>query len=101
MNLSGVPPNQPLTQCSESLPYTRSLHCHMVGTTGSHRLCTMLMYNVMDSPIGIVPITRIAARDQLLDEGRAAPGNESKLFEKDIYGPKGQSRHRGTRSPRN
>ena len=52
--------------------------------------CATLMYNVVDSPVGVVPVTRVdAARDQLSDEWRTAPGNGSKLLEKEIYGPKG------------
>ena len=52
--------------------------------------CAMLMYNVVDSPVGVVPVTRVdAAPDQLSDEWRAAPGNESKHLENDVYGPEG------------
>jgi Amidase len=52
--------------------------------------CATAMYNVMDSPVGVVPVTRVdPARDELSDAWRAAPGNGSKLVEGDIYGPKG------------
>src|SRR6266404_1564082 len=38
-----------------------------------------LMYNVVDSPVGVIPVTRVdAERDGLSDEWRAAPGNGSK-----------------------
>jgi len=52
--------------------------------------CATVMYNVMDSPVGVVPVTRVdPARDGLSDAWRAAPGNGSKLVEGDLYGPKG------------
>ncbi|KAI9509118.1 amidase [Russula earlei] len=52
--------------------------------------CSTVMYNVMDSPVGVVPVTRVdPARDDLSDEWRAASGNGSKLIEGDIYGRKG------------
>ena len=52
--------------------------------------CATLMYNVVDSPVGVVPVTRVdAAQDQLSDAWRAAPGNGSKILESELYGPKG------------
>jgi len=52
--------------------------------------CATLMYNIMDSPVGVVPVTRVdPARDGLSDEWRAAPGNGSKILEDEVYGPKG------------
>ncbi|KAI9440853.1 amidase [Lactarius indigo] len=52
--------------------------------------CATLLYNVVDSPVGVVPVTRVdAERDRLSDEWRAAPGNGSKLLESAMYGPKG------------
>jgi Asp-tRNA(Asn)/Glu-tRNA(Gln) amidotransferase A subunit family amidase len=52
--------------------------------------CATLMYNIVDSPVGVVPVTRVdPARDELSDEWRAAPGNGSKILESDVYGPKG------------
>ena len=52
--------------------------------------CATLMYNIVDSPVGAVPVTRVdPARDELSDEWRAAPGNGSKILESEIYGPKG------------
>jgi Amidase len=52
--------------------------------------CATAMYNIVDSPVGVVPVTRVdAARDGLSDEWRAAPGNGSKILEGDLYGPKG------------
>ena len=52
--------------------------------------CATLVYNVIDSPVGVIPVTRVdPARDALSDEWRAAPGNGSKLLENELYGPKG------------
>ena len=52
--------------------------------------CATLIYNIVDSPVGVIPVTRVdPARDELSDEWRAAPGDGSKILEKDIYGPKG------------
>jgi Asp-tRNA(Asn)/Glu-tRNA(Gln) amidotransferase A subunit family amidase len=52
--------------------------------------CSTLVYNVVDSPVGVVPVTRVdATRDALSDTWRTAPGNGSKLLEAEVYGPKG------------
>jgi Asp-tRNA(Asn)/Glu-tRNA(Gln) amidotransferase A subunit family amidase len=52
--------------------------------------CATLLYNIIDSPVGVVPVTRVdPARDALSDDWRAAPGNGSKLLEDELYGPKG------------
>ena len=52
--------------------------------------CSTLMYNIVDSPVGVVPVTRVdPARDALSDAWRAAPGGGSKLLERELYGPKG------------
>ena len=52
--------------------------------------CATLVYNMIDSPVGVIPVTRVdPARDALSDEWRAAPGNGSKLLENELYGPKG------------
>jgi amidase len=52
--------------------------------------CATLIYNIVDSPVGVVPVTRVdPARDELSDEWRAAPGNGSKILEDEVYGPKG------------
>ena len=52
--------------------------------------CSTILYNIVDSPVGVIPVTRIdAARDGLSDEWRAAPGNGSKLLEGALYGPNG------------
>lgn len=52
--------------------------------------CSTLLYNIVDSPVGVVPVTRVdPARDALSDAWRAAPGGGSKLLERELYGPKG------------
>ena len=52
--------------------------------------CATILYNVVESPVGVIPVTRVdAARDGLSDEWRIAPGNGSKLLEKALYGPDG------------
>ncbi|KAH9057420.1 amidase [Lactarius vividus] len=52
--------------------------------------CSTLLYNVVDSPVGVVPVTRVdATRDGLSDAWGAAPGNGSKILEGALYGPDG------------
>ncbi|KAH9057421.1 amidase [Lactarius vividus] len=52
--------------------------------------CSTLLYNIVDSPVGVVPVTRVdPARDALSDAWRAAPGAGSKILERGLYGPKG------------
>jgi amidase len=52
--------------------------------------CSTLVWNVVDSPVGVVPVTRVdPARDALSDAWRTAPCDGSKLLESEIYGPKG------------
>jgi Asp-tRNA(Asn)/Glu-tRNA(Gln) amidotransferase A subunit family amidase len=52
--------------------------------------CATSIWNVVDSPVGVVPVTRVdPALDELSDEWRAGPGNGSKLLEKEVYGPNG------------
>jgi Asp-tRNA(Asn)/Glu-tRNA(Gln) amidotransferase A subunit family amidase len=52
--------------------------------------CSTLVYNVVNSPVGVIPVTRVdSTRDAVSDAWRNAPGNGSKLLEKEIYGPKG------------
>ncbi|KAF8270692.1 amidase signature domain-containing protein [Lactarius quietus] len=37
--------------------------------------CSTLLYNIVESPVGVIPVTRVdATRDVLSDEWRAAPG---------------------------
>jgi Asp-tRNA(Asn)/Glu-tRNA(Gln) amidotransferase A subunit family amidase len=60
--------------------------CDRLLTVG----CATLMWNVVDSPVGVVPVTRVdPARDALSDEWRAGPGNGSKFLENELYGPNG------------
>ncbi|KAF8260713.1 amidase signature domain-containing protein [Lactarius quietus] len=52
--------------------------------------CSTLLYNIVESPVGVIPVTRVdATRDVLSDEWRAAPGNGSKLLEDALYGTNG------------
>ena len=52
--------------------------------------CSTLIWNLADSPVGVIPVTRVdPALDELSDEWRAAPGDGSKLLEGELYGPKG------------
>jgi Asp-tRNA(Asn)/Glu-tRNA(Gln) amidotransferase A subunit family amidase len=52
--------------------------------------CSTLLYNIVDSPVGVIPVTRVdPARDGLSDEWRVVPGNGSKLLEGALYGPNG------------
>jgi Asp-tRNA(Asn)/Glu-tRNA(Gln) amidotransferase A subunit family amidase len=52
--------------------------------------CSTMIWNIVQSPVGVVPVTRVdPARDELTDEWRAAPSEGSKIFEGEIYGPTG------------
>ena len=45
-----------------------------------------ILYNVIDSPVGIVPVTRVdPAKDQLTEEWWSAPGHGSKILEESLY----------------
>jgi Asp-tRNA(Asn)/Glu-tRNA(Gln) amidotransferase A subunit family amidase len=52
--------------------------------------CSTLIWNMVDSPVGVIPVTRVdPACDELSDEWRGAPAEGSKILEGEIYGPKG------------
>jgi amidase len=44
------------------------------------------LYNVVDSPVGIVPVTRVdPGRDALTEEWKTGPGHGSPLLEDNLY----------------
>ena len=46
-----------------------------------------IQYNVVDSPVGVIPVTRVdPTLDQLTDEWRTASDHGSKLLEAELYG---------------
>ena len=52
--------------------------------------CSTMIWNVVDSPVGVVPVTRVdPARDELSEEWRAAPCDGSTIIDGETYGPKG------------
>ncbi|KLO17969.1 amidase signature enzyme [Schizopora paradoxa] len=66
-------------QASPALPHgaTKTLAPLAAGT---------ILYNVIDSPVGVVPVTRVdPAKDGLTDEWSKGPGLGSKLIESDVY----------------
>jgi len=45
-----------------------------------------ILYNVIDSPCGVVPVTRVdPSKDGLTDEWTKGPGLGSKIIESDLY----------------
>jgi amidase len=45
-----------------------------------------LLYNIVDSPIGAVPVTRVdASKDELTESWFNGPGRGSKLLEREIF----------------
>ena len=45
-----------------------------------------ILYNVIDSPVGVIPVTRVdPTRDALTDEWTKGPGLGSKIIEDDLY----------------
>jgi Asp-tRNA(Asn)/Glu-tRNA(Gln) amidotransferase A subunit family amidase len=52
--------------------------------------CSTVIWNLVDSPVGVIPVTRVdPARDELSDEWRAGHGGGSKILDNAIYGKKG------------
>ncbi|TFY61189.1 hypothetical protein EVG20_g7152 [Dentipellis fragilis] len=68
------------TQASPALPHGGCYNLSPLATA-------TILYNIIDSPVGIVPVTRVdPERDQLSDEWRARAGEGSKILEKELYG---------------
>jgi len=45
-----------------------------------------ILYNIVDSPVGIVPVTRVdPSKDQLNDAWFQGPGHGSKLYERELF----------------
>lgn len=66
-------------QASPALPHgaTKTLAPLATGT---------ILYNVIDSPCGVVPVTRVdPSKDGLTDEWTKGPGLGSKIIESDLY----------------
>jgi len=59
---------------------------HGATATLSPLACPTFLYNIVDSPIGILPVTRVdPSRDALDDEWIKGPGHGSVLLEQDYY----------------
>ena len=60
------------------------------STTLSPLAAGTILYNVIDSPAGVVPVTRVdPTEDKLTDDWLNGPGHGSKLLEKALYHDKG------------
>jgi Asp-tRNA(Asn)/Glu-tRNA(Gln) amidotransferase A subunit family amidase len=52
--------------------------------------CSTILYNVVDSPVGCIPVTRVdPMKDQLTDEWKNGPGFGSIMVEKAVYAKDG------------
>jgi amidase len=59
---------------------------HRISAVGS----ATMIWNVVESSVGVVPITRVdPARDDLSEEWRAIPSDGSKICDGELYGPNG------------
>ncbi|THH09917.1 hypothetical protein EW145_g1672 [Phellinidium pouzarii] len=59
---------------------------HGATTNLSPLAAGTILYNVIDSPVGVVPVTRVdPAQDQLTDEWMDGPGRGSRIFENELY----------------
>ena len=58
-------------------------------TTLSPLACATFLYNVVDSPVGIIPVTRVdPSKDKITPEFLEGPGRGSPLIEDGYYGKK-------------
>ena len=47
--------------------------------------CGTALYNLVDSPVGILPVNRVdPEKDALTDAWRSEPGHGSKMLEKEL-----------------
>lgn len=45
-----------------------------------------ILYNIVDSPVGVIPVTRVdASKDQITDAWIQGPGHGSKLIERELF----------------
>lgn len=45
-----------------------------------------ILYNIVDSPAGVVPVTRVdPSKDQLTDAWFQGPGHGSKIYERELF----------------
>lgn len=55
-------------------------------STLSPLACATILYNIVDSPTGCVPVTRVdPAKDQVTAEWKKGPGLGSKIIEGELY----------------
>jgi hypothetical protein len=55
-------------------------------TTLSPLACATILYNIIDSPVGCLPVTRVdPEKDQITDEWHTGPGLGSSLLEDRLY----------------
>jgi len=55
-------------------------------TTLSPLACATILYNIIDSPVGCIPVLRVdPAKDQLTEEWVTGPGLGSSMLEAELY----------------
>ena len=66
---------------SESLSAAKTFSATAIST---------ILYNIVDSPVGIVPVTRVdPSKDAVTDEWRESGGHGSKVWESGLYNGRG------------
>jgi hypothetical protein len=60
--------------------------CYSGCATLSPLAAATILYNIVDSPVGTVPVTRVDAfKDELTESWFNGPGHGSKILERDIF----------------
>jgi hypothetical protein len=60
--------------------------CYSGCATLAPLAAATILYNIVDSPVGIIPVTRVdASKDKLTDDWFNGPGRGAKLLEHEIF----------------
>jgi hypothetical protein len=63
-----------------------TLLCYSGCTTLSPLAAATILYNIVDSPVGCIPVTRVdPSKDELTKDWFEGPGHGSKLLEREMF----------------